>query len=110
MLIDICIPALGDGPEDARIIAWHKQEGENVQCGELLVELETEKANIELNAEYTGVLHKIAKQADETGAPGEIIGAIDTTEEKKILRFPKQFKPLRQQKQKLKKKQKLHKV
>jgi len=105
MLRDIVIPALGDTPDNAKIIAWHKQEGESIRRGELLLELETEKANIELNAEYSGKLHKGIKQAGETGAPMEVIGILASIEVISTEKPTQAFKPFRQQKQKKKRKQ-----
>jgi len=102
MLKNIVIPALGDTPDDAKIIVWHKQEGESVRRGELLLELETEKANIELNAEYSGQLHKVIKQAGETGAPMEVIGILDAIAVVNPEKSVKTFKTFRQQRQKKK--------
>jgi 2-oxoglutarate dehydrogenase E2 component (dihydrolipoamide succinyltransferase) len=52
--------------EYATVTRWHKQEGESVAAGELLVEVEVEKANYEVEAPVTGVIESIlAVEGDE---------------------------------------------
>jgi 2-oxoglutarate dehydrogenase E2 component (dihydrolipoamide succinyltransferase) len=77
MSVEIRVPALGESIVDATLSSWAKHEGDQVKQGELLAELETDKINIEVNAEQEGVLQRILKQAGETVAVGEAIGVID---------------------------------
>ena len=76
MSIEIRVPELGESIVDATIASWLKKEGDTIHQGESLVELETDKVNVEVNAEQDGVLQKIIKQAGDTVAVGEVLGMI----------------------------------
>src|SRR6516164_9053815 len=76
MSVEIRVPSLGESIVDATIASWLKKEGQAVQRGEALVELETDKINVEVSAEQNGVLQKIAKQVGEIVAVGEVIGML----------------------------------
>ncbi len=76
MSTEIRVPTLGESIVDATIASWLKQEGDTVHQGEALVELETDKVNVEVNAEQDGVLQKVVKQAGDTVAVGEVLGLI----------------------------------
>ena len=76
MSAEIRVPALGESIVDATIATWRKKEGDTVRRGEALVELETDKVNVEVNAEEDGVLQKVVKQEGETVAVGEVLGVI----------------------------------
>lgn len=73
----VVMPKLGDTMEEAKILKWLKQEGEVVQKGDALAEIETEKVNIEVEAFAGGVLRKILAPAGATiavGAPIALTG------------------------------------
>jgi 2-oxoglutarate dehydrogenase E2 component (dihydrolipoamide succinyltransferase) len=76
MSVEIRVPSLGESIVDATIASWLKEEGDPVRRGEVLVELETDKVNVEVSAEQDGVLQKIVKQAGDVVAVGEVIGTI----------------------------------
>ena len=76
MSIEIRVPELGESIVDATIASWLKREGDTIHQGESLVELETDKVNVEVNAEQDGVLQKIIKQAGDTVAVGEVLGML----------------------------------
>lgn len=59
MAFKIILPKLGTNIEEARITAWLKREGERITKGEPLVQVETDKASFELEAEHDGILRKI---------------------------------------------------
>src|SRR5205807_923206 len=61
---------------EATIRRWLKHEGDTVNQGEALVELETDKVNMEVGADQSGVLQKIVKQEGDTVAVGEVLGVI----------------------------------
>jgi 2-oxoglutarate dehydrogenase E2 component (dihydrolipoamide succinyltransferase) len=75
MKIDIIVPAAGESVTEADIASWSKADGEHVEMDEVLLELETDKASMELNAEAAGVL-TIVKDEGETVNVGEVIGYI----------------------------------
>lgn len=76
MAVEIRVPTLGESVVDAVVAGWLKREGESVNQGEAVVELETDKVNLEVFAEQSGVLQKIAKQEGEVVSVGDILGLI----------------------------------
>src|SRR2546430_5808516 len=65
MATEVKLPRLGQGMESGTIVKWLKSEGENVQKGEPLYELDTDKVTQEVEAEASGVLLKIAISSGE---------------------------------------------
>src|SRR5260370_4859201 len=76
MAVEIRVPALGESIVDAVVANWLKREGESVSQGEALVELETDKINLEVFAEQSGVLQKIGKQPGDVVSVGDVLGMI----------------------------------
>ncbi len=76
MSIEIRVPSLGESIVDAVIATWLKHEGDAVNVGDALVELETDKVNVEVSAEQSGVLEKIVKKEGDEVAVGDVIGMI----------------------------------
>jgi len=74
---NIVVPEIGESIVEATVIRWLKNEGDPVSMGETLVELETEKANFEVAAEYPGVLEKIFKNSDEDVEIGDVLGVLN---------------------------------
>lgn len=83
MATPIIMPALGMAQETGRIVRWLKQEGEQVEAGEPIMEVETDKATVEIEAPAAGILRGIqAAEGDEVPvgnvvawivAPGETL-------------------------------------
>ncbi len=79
MSIEIKVPSPGESISEVTVSKWLKQVGDYVQLDEPLVELESEKATFEVNAESAGVLTKqLAKEGDEIKV-GSVIVEIDET-------------------------------
>src|SRR5436305_8486729 len=76
MSAEILVPPLGESIVDATVASWLKHEGDAVRQGDTLVELETDKVNVEVPAEQDGILQKIVKQEGDTVAVGEVLGMI----------------------------------
>lgn len=74
---NIVVPQLGESVVEARIAKWLKQEGDAVEAGEALVELETEKIDIEVPAEHAGVLARIARREGEDVKVGDVLAVVD---------------------------------
>ncbi len=70
------MPKMGDGMEEGTILQWLKKEGDNVVTEEPVAEVETDKANVEIPAEESGVLTKIVVKAGETVPVGAVIAYI----------------------------------
>ena len=77
MSVEIRVPELGESIVDAVVANWLKHEGDTVNAGDALVELETDKINVEVSAEQSGVLQKIAKQEGDIVAVGDVLGMIE---------------------------------
>lgn len=75
-MAEIRMPKMGDGMEEGTINAWLKKEGDQVKSGDIIAEVETDKANVEITAYDTGVLSKIIVQVGQTVPVGEIIAYI----------------------------------
>jgi pyruvate dehydrogenase E2 component (dihydrolipoamide acetyltransferase) len=81
---EVKLPRLGQGMESGTIVKWLKSEGERVEKGEPLYELDTDKVTQEVEAEASGVLLKIAVQEGEVPV-GQTIAVIgDEGEEVKV--------------------------
>ena len=76
MAVEIIMPKLGVDMQEGEIIEWKKQEGDVVNEGDILLEIMSDKTNMELEAEDSGVLLKITRQAGETVPVTEVIGYI----------------------------------
>jgi 2-oxoglutarate dehydrogenase E2 component (dihydrolipoamide succinyltransferase) len=74
--MDIKVPDVGESVFEAEVGTWHKKDGERVAKDDLLVELETDKITLELNADAEGVLRIGAKEG-ETVKIGTVIGSIE---------------------------------
>ncbi len=73
------MPSLAAGVEEGTVARWLKQEGETVAAGEVLAEIESDKAVMEMQAEIGGVLEKILVPGGETVAVNSAIGVMRTS-------------------------------
>jgi 2-oxoglutarate dehydrogenase E2 component (dihydrolipoamide succinyltransferase) len=76
MAVQVRIPSLGESVSEGTITRWAKQDGEAVRVDDVLLELETDKASMEIPSEHAGVLH-IRKPAGATVQVGEVVAEID---------------------------------
>src|SRR5437773_9937863 len=72
----VVMPKLSDAMESGKIIKWLKKEGDRVQGGDILAEIETDKADVEMEAFGAGILRKILVPAGEKAPVGTLIGVI----------------------------------
>ena len=79
MPFELVVPDLGESVTEATVARWTKQEGEAVAAGEVVVELETDKANMEIAAEKPGKLVEIKHAEGADVRVGEILGLVDDT-------------------------------
>ncbi len=73
---EIKVPQLGESVVEATIARWVKGEGDRVEIGEAVVELETEKVNVEVAAEEAGTLQRVLHAEGDTVKVGEALGVI----------------------------------
>jgi pyruvate dehydrogenase E2 component (dihydrolipoyllysine-residue acetyltransferase) len=72
----VVMPKLSEAMETGKIIKWLKKEGDRIQGGDILAEIETDKADVEMEAFGAGVLRKILVPAGEKAPVGTLIGVI----------------------------------
>jgi len=75
-MAEIRMPKMGDGMEEGTINAWLIKEGDSINNGDPIAEVETDKANVEIAGYETGVVTKIVVQVGETVAVGEVIAIV----------------------------------
>ena len=75
---DISVPSLGESISEATIAKWYKKEGETIDKEEIILELETDKVNVEVPAPSNGVLGSIAVKEGETVNVGSLLGTISS--------------------------------
>ena len=79
MAFEVRVPSLGESVTEAVIGRWIKQDGEVVGVDEPILELESDKANMDLAAEHAGRL-KVLKKAGDTVAVGDLVATIEAAE------------------------------
>src|SRR5688572_23963401 len=77
MAVKIVVPELGESVLEATVSNWLKKEGDFVNVGDVLVELETDKVNLEVGAKSSGVLQKIQVPAGSDVKVGDVLGMIE---------------------------------
>jgi 2-oxoglutarate dehydrogenase E2 component (dihydrolipoamide succinyltransferase) len=77
MSSNILVPEVGESIVDARVAKWLRKEGDAVAAGEPLVELETDKIDVEVSAPHAGVLSRIDRKDGEDVKVGEVLGILD---------------------------------
>jgi 2-oxoglutarate dehydrogenase E2 component (dihydrolipoamide succinyltransferase) len=76
-MTNITVPELGESVVEARVAKWLKKEGDAVALGDALVELETEKIDLEVSADRAGVLTSIKHAEGEDVKVGEVLAVLD---------------------------------
>ncbi|MDR3710277.1 MAG: pyruvate dehydrogenase complex E1 component subunit beta [Capsulimonadaceae bacterium] len=71
-MADVIMPKMGDAMETGTLVAWLKQNGEEVKAGDPIAEIETDKSNVEIEAEETGVFQRLAAEGDAIPVGGII--------------------------------------
>jgi 2-oxoglutarate dehydrogenase E2 component (dihydrolipoamide succinyltransferase) len=77
MPVEVRVPTLGESVVEATVGAWLKHEGDAVEAGEPLVQLETEKVNVDVSADQAGVLGQIQHKEGDTVAPGDVLATLN---------------------------------
>src|SRR5205085_4966406 len=78
----VILPKLGLTMEEGRLVTWHKHEGERISKGDVLFEVETDKATMEVEAPASGVVRKLLVQEGDYAPVAQIIAFIaDTADE-----------------------------
>lgn len=81
MISRVVMPKLTDTMEEGVLVAWKKHEGDRVEAGEVIAEIETDKAVMDLEAFASGILRKIVVREGETVPSGTLLGVIAEADE-----------------------------
>lgn len=79
-MIEVIVPEVGESITEVQISQWLKNEGDWVNSGEDLVEVETEKASVHIPAKASGFLRNLKKRKEEFAAVGEVIAELHPSE------------------------------
>jgi len=90
---ELFMPKMGDSMEEGTLLSWLKKEGDQVAEQEIVAEIQTEKATIEIPSVEAGVLTKILVQAGETVPVGTPIAVIGEASAKAVSAKPEPAKP-----------------
>ena len=93
MATEIVVPTLGESVTTATVARWIKQQGETVAADEPLVELETDKVTVEVNAPSAGVLSSIAVPEGTEVEVGSVLGMLDAAAATANETLPPQVRP-----------------
>src|SRR5699024_4224728 len=78
---EIKIPELAESIMEGTISEWLVNKGEKIEKGDPVVELETDKVNIEVHSEYTGVITEVLSEVGEDVEVGDVIAKLDENAE-----------------------------
>ncbi|MEE4010613.1 biotin/lipoyl-containing protein [Roseibium sp. FZY0029] len=78
---EVIMPALGMAQDSGQLLAWHKKPGEAVAAGDVLFEVETDKAAMEVEAQKAGYLTDVSAEAGSDVPVGQVIAMISETPE-----------------------------
>lgn len=76
MAVEVTLPKLSDTMEEGTLLRWLKQEGDEVRVGDVIAEVETDKADMELESEHAGTLSEIRVREGEVAAVGAVLAVL----------------------------------
>ena len=79
----IVVPTLGESVTEATVSKWLRSKGDEVSADDPIVELETDKVNVEVPAPSNGILENISVKEGETVNVGSLLGTINASVKKK---------------------------
>src|SRR5438309_1253524 len=78
--VQVTMPQMGDSVTEGTVLEWPKQEGETVAADETIVEISTDKVDMELPAPASGTLTEILAAEGETVTPGQVLARMTVSE------------------------------
>src|ERR671915_2630928 len=75
--VEIQMPQMGESVSEGTVLEWHVSEGDEVEEGQTVVEVSTDKVDAEVPAPADGVISKILAQPDDTVQVGEVLAEIE---------------------------------
>ena len=76
-MAEVKVPELAESISEGSIAQWLKQPGDHVEKGEYVLELETDKVNVEIISDYTGTLTELLAEEGDTVQVGQAIAIVD---------------------------------
>ncbi|CAN5287817.1 hypothetical protein BH09ACT3_BH09ACT3_13230 [soil metagenome] len=76
-MIEVVIPKWGLTMDEAVLSAWHKAAGDSIQEGEAIAEVETDKAESDIESPASGVIRELLVEAGASVVPGQVVALID---------------------------------
>ena len=76
MIKEITMPNLGTTVDEIKVVRWLKEVGDKIERGEILFEVETDKAIMDVESYLSGYLKKIVVEAEETTKTGDVVAFI----------------------------------
>jgi 2-oxoglutarate dehydrogenase E2 component (dihydrolipoamide succinyltransferase) len=92
-MANIVVPQLGESVVEARVARWLKKEGDHVETGEPIVELETDKIDVEVGADRAGTLSSIRHSEGDDVKVGELLAIVDESAGSKPAEGPARSAP-----------------
>ncbi|MDQ2966109.1 MAG: hypothetical protein M3R57_09710 [Chloroflexota bacterium] len=89
----VILPKLGLTMDEGMVVAWLKKEGDRIEAGEILFEVETDKATMEVESPVAGYVRKLLAAAGETVPVTQVIALISTTNDEPVAVPPGQVAP-----------------
>jgi 2-oxoglutarate dehydrogenase E1 component len=80
-VVQVTLPAMGESVTEATLVAWRKRPGEQVESGEVLADVTTDKVDVEVSAQVAGLLDKVFVQAGQTVPVGTVLAELKTNGE-----------------------------
>ena len=80
MITKVIMPKLGLVMKEGLVVGWHADEGDRIEAGKLLLEIESDKVTTEIEAPASGVLRKIIVMGEEIVPCGTVVGIISDTD------------------------------
>src|SRR5438067_1667397 len=77
--VGVVMPAMGDSVAEGTVLEWHKQEGDEVEADETIVEISTDKVDVEVPAPATGTITEILAEEGETVNVGQVIARMQAS-------------------------------
>jgi len=81
MISEVVMPQMGADMTEGTIVRWLKKEGDPVERGEIIAEIETDKANVEIEAFESGVFRKLLASEGDTVSVGTVIAVVASPDE-----------------------------
>ena len=81
MRVEVLVPQIGEAVAELILVAWHKQVGDTVEKGDLLFEIDSDKAIVEVDAFIGGTLTEVLQPGESAVLPKQVVAIIETADE-----------------------------